>query len=126
MLSRAVSIDPGHVQELLLGSGALMPPDKAPLYLTFPEYDPLRYFEHIGLNGHPLLHEVAEVHVAGSASVWVASNPFSEPTVDARFTGSVENIARARPFDVCEEGVSRPTSWRERDGAAIRVPFGSR
>jgi hypothetical protein len=104
VLSTPATVVPGQMQELLLGSGALMPPEKSDIYAAAPDNEPLRYFIHVGLNGRPLLHEFTEPHAAGRDAIWVGSNPLSEPTIDRDFTGTIESLTRPRPSDMFEEG----------------------
>jgi hypothetical protein len=104
MLSDSATVVPGTMQELLLSSGALMPPETSKLYQEIPAYAPLRLFVHVGLNGQTMIHEETETHPAGRDSIWVGANPLSELTVDEKFSGSVESLVRAMPNDVFEEG----------------------
>jgi hypothetical protein len=128
VLTRPVAIEPGAIQELLLSSGALMPPEKSELYSSDPELDALRSFIHVGLNGKPLLHEYAEPFPAGDGAIWIGASPLVDADGDGKFQGTVETIMRTRPMDVFEDGAlgksfARP-GWQGYPGPLrIRMTF---
>jgi hypothetical protein len=112
ILSNPVSIKPGGTQELLLSSGALMPPENSDAYLKTPDAEPLQSFVHVGINGQPVLHEYAEPYPSNFGQVTVGTNSSDEASIEPRFQGTIRAITTARPLDALEEGRLGPKLWR--------------
>jgi putative flippase GtrA len=104
VVSIPVTVEPGAPQDILISSGAVMPPEKSDVYLKTPDVDPLRTFNHVGINGRPIVHEYLEPYPSTMSQVAIGLNPQEALSVGPRFQGTIEAITTTRPLDALEEG----------------------
>jgi hypothetical protein len=106
--SQSVTVRPGEVNEVLLSTGALMPPEGARLYQDSPDLLRLRGLAEVAVNGRPVLVAWQAPHPAEAARVELGANSIGVGASGARFHGTIDALRIARPADAFEQGGLEP------------------
>ncbi len=128
VLSTPVIIEPGAPQELVLCTGALVPPEGSAIFRELPELSRLRSLAEVALNGKPVLVVAQEPHPSGENQVSLGVNAPGDPSCGPKFGGEILALSAARPTEPLEEGALDPrlarTGWGGYPGPLrMRITF---
>ncbi len=108
VVSRPVPVRPGEVSEVLLSTGALMPPEGAGIYEDSPDLLRLRAMAEVAVNGRAVLVAWQAPHPAEARQVELGANSIGVGASGARFHGTIDGLRVARLADAFEEGALGP------------------
>jgi hypothetical protein len=103
VVSDPLEVKPGALQELLVSTGATMPPAASPLYAQDPRLELLEGTVQVGLNGKPALFAVGAPHPSSLDGVLVGENPLGGEGISPRFQGTLVAVGRAAPLEGLEQ-----------------------
>jgi hypothetical protein len=108
VVSEPVTIRPGEMNEVLLSTGALMPPEGARLYEDSPDLLRLRALAEVAVNGRPVLLAWQAPHPCDARQVELGANNIGVGASGPRFHGEIGALSIARPADAFEQGALDP------------------